>query len=188
MPVHVQVAIVDFDVINFINFETEIRYAEAAGIVQVESSGVHLSASLPQLISTLNPIPGIVQVESFGMHFNASGLLFNGMKVEAIGDRLADNISIDMLCRVLVDLQLDSSRIADDLLSWYQRNLLDMMFLGDAANRNKYVVALADTIQPRLPAKQVHKYTCIYTYMCKRRDSGRGSGDSRGGWCNSQKK
>merc|ERR1719478_916660 len=91
------VAIVDFDVINFINFETEIRYAEAAGIVQVES---------------------------FGMHFNASGLLFNGMKVEAIGDRLADNISIDMLCRVLVDLQLDSSRIADDLLSWYQRNLL----------------------------------------------------------------
>ena len=31
------VAIVDFDVINFINFETEIRYAEAAGIVQVES-------------------------------------------------------------------------------------------------------------------------------------------------------
>ena len=138
MPVHVQVAIVDFDVINFINFETEIRYAEAAGIVQVESSGVHLSASLPQLISTLNPIPGIVQVESFGMHFNASGLLFNGMKVEAIGDRLADNISIDMLCRVLVDLQLDSSRIADDLLSWYQRNLLDMMFLGDAANRNTH--------------------------------------------------
>mgnify|MGYP004413778995 CR=1 FL=1 len=111
MPVHVQVAIVDFDVINFINFETEIRYAEAAGIVQVES---------------------------FGMHFNASGLLFNGMKVEAIGDRLADNVSIDMLCRVLVDLQLDSSRIADDLLSWYQRNLLDMMFLGDAANRNTH--------------------------------------------------
>ena len=46
------------------------------------------------------------QVESFGMHFNASGLLFNGMRVEAIGSRLADNISIDLLTRVLVDLQV----------------------------------------------------------------------------------
>ena len=29
------VHIIDFDVINFINFETEIRFAEASGIVQV---------------------------------------------------------------------------------------------------------------------------------------------------------
>lgn len=36
----------------------------------------------------------------------------------------------------------------------YQRNLLDMMFLGDSANRNKYVVVMADSIQPRLPAAQ----------------------------------
>ena len=50
-----------------------------------------------------------------------------------------------------------------------------MLFLGDAANRNKYVVALADTIQPRLPAKQVYirVYAVriyirvyIYTYIC----------------------
>src|SRR6056300_1418608 len=31
----------------------------------------------------------------------------------------ADNVSIDMLTRVMVDLLLDSSRIADDLLSWF---------------------------------------------------------------------
>ena len=30
-----QVTIIDFEVINFINFETEIRYAESSGIVQV---------------------------------------------------------------------------------------------------------------------------------------------------------
>jgi len=27
----------------------------------------------------------MAQVESFGMHYNASGLIFNGMKLEAIG-------------------------------------------------------------------------------------------------------
>ena len=27
----------------------------------------------------------LTQVESFGMHYNASGIIFNGMKLEAIG-------------------------------------------------------------------------------------------------------
>ena len=35
----------------------------------------------------------------------------------------------------------------------YQRSLLDVMFLGDAAQRTKYTMMVADSIQPKLPAK-----------------------------------
>lgn len=86
------VSIIDFDLIHFINFETEIKYTEALGIVQVEC---------------------------FGMHLRMDGTVVNGMKIEAIMERRADNISLDALARVLVDVQLDSSKILDDLLSWY---------------------------------------------------------------------
>ncbi len=47
--------------------------------------------------------------------------MFCGIKVESIMDRKQDDISIDLLARVLVDVQLDSSKILEDLLSGYQR-------------------------------------------------------------------
>ncbi len=37
-------------------------------------------------------------------------------------------MSIDALSRVLVDVQLDSSKILDDILTTYQRSLLEVMF------------------------------------------------------------
>lgn len=37
--------------------------------------------------------PGIVQVETFGCSINADGTLFYGMQIEAVMDRIKDNIS-----------------------------------------------------------------------------------------------
>eukprot|EP00961_Rhodomonas_salina_P239558 3236289-Rhodomonas_salina.1 len=59
----------------------------------------------------------MTQIEHFGMHLNVDGTVLNGVKLEAVMDRTADNVSLDLLSRVLVDVQLDSSRIMDDLLT-----------------------------------------------------------------------
>lgn len=121
-----QVRILDFDFVRFINFEAESHFPETSGIVQIES---------------------------FGMHLNCDGSLIYGMKVEAIMNRQADDISIDHLSRLLVDVHQDSSLLVNDLLSRYQVSLLEMLYLGDSFHRNKYNCVLAKQIRPKLPAK-----------------------------------
>ena len=64
----------------------------------------------------------------------------------------SSDISLDHLSRVLVDVHQDSSSIMNDLLSQYQRNLLDMIFMGDVAQRNKFNCIVAEQIKPKLPA------------------------------------
>ena len=41
----------------------------------------------------------MVQVETFGVSLNAEGTCFYGMQVEAVMDRIKDNISLDHLAR-----------------------------------------------------------------------------------------
>jgi hypothetical protein len=60
-----------------------------------------------------------VQVENFGMHLSVDGTIIYGMLIEAIMDRQSDDISIDLLSRLLVDVHQDSSIIMNDLLSEY---------------------------------------------------------------------
>jgi len=96
---------------------------------------------------------GILQIETFGMHVNVDGTVLQGMKIEAVMDRRADNISLDMLSRVLVDVQMDSSRIMDDLFTSFQRSLMDMLFMGDTINRCKYNCIMAEGISPKMSAK-----------------------------------
>ena len=43
-------------------------------------------------------------------------------------ERKADDISLDMLSRLLVDVQKDSSQIMNDLLSAYQVCVWNIMF------------------------------------------------------------
>jgi len=69
-------------------------------------------------------------------------------------DRIKDSISLDHLARLLVDVQQDSSRIVDSMLSAYQRELLDLIFLGDAPNRNKVNLIIANEITPHLTAEE----------------------------------
>ena len=116
-----QVTILDFDFVHFINFEAEINYPEE---------------------------DGIVQVENFGMHLNVDGTIVYGVFVDAVVDRLHDDISVDHLARLLVDVHQDSSSIMDDLLSQYQRSLMDLIYMGDAQMRNKFNCIIADEIKP----------------------------------------
>lgn len=62
-------------------------------------------------------------------------------------DRIKDNISLDHLSRLLVDVHVDTSKIADSMLSAYQRALLELVFRGDAPNREKAGV------RPRAPRR-----------------------------------
>jgi hypothetical protein len=122
-----KVAILDYDFVGCINFEAEINYPEDEGIVQIEN---------------------------FGMHLNVDGTIMYGMKVEAIMERKADDVSLDMLARLLVDVQSDSSKIINDLISVYQRSLLHMIFNGDEFNRCKYNLLTCEAIDPKLNAEE----------------------------------
>ena len=122
-----QVTILDYDFVRFINFEAEINYPEE---------------------------DGIVQVENFGIHLNVDGTVLYGIKVEAIMDRTEESISVDHLSRLLVDVHGDTSRIMNDLLSAYQRSLLDMIFMGDMNQRGKFNMILSDGIEPFQPAEE----------------------------------
>ncbi|KAE9005662.1 hypothetical protein PR003_g19412 [Phytophthora rubi] len=121
-----QVRVLDYDFVRFTNFEAESHFPET---------------------------PGIVQVENFGMHLNSDGSLIYGIKVEAIMDRLGDDVAIDHLSRLLVDVHQDSSMLVNDLLSRYQLSLLEMLYLGDSFQRNKYNCILSKQIHPKLPAQ-----------------------------------
>jgi hypothetical protein len=117
------VNILDYDFVRFTNFSAEIGYAVDEGIVQVED---------------------------FGMHISIDGSLMYGMFIEAIMDDDAACLKVDDLARVLVDVHQDSSEIMNDILSNFQRKLLDMMFMGDMANRGKFNVLVTETIDPLL--------------------------------------
>ena len=119
--------ILDYSATKHINFEAEIRIPEDTGILQVEA---------------------------FGCSLNADGTMFYGLQVEAIMDRIKDNISLDTLSRLLVDVAIDSSTIVDSVLSSYQRTLLSLIYDGDAANRDKVNLIIADEVTPHLSADE----------------------------------
>merc|ERR1711968_435333 len=121
------VNILDYSLTRHVNFEADIHFPEA---------------------------PGIVQVEMFGCSLNYTGACFYGMQVEAVLDRIKDNISLDHLARLLVDVQQDSSAIVDAIISQYQRELMQLVFLGDAENRNKVNLIIANEITPHLTAEE----------------------------------
>lgn len=120
-----QVRVIDFNPVQFLNFEADIDYPEEEGIIQVEV---------------------------FGMHLRVDGSVFYGMKIEAIQERQNDNLSIDHMARLLVDVHCDSSKIMQDLMTPYQRAIMDTLFLGDTLNRGKFNLILAASIDPVMPA------------------------------------
>lgn len=121
------VNILDYSSTRHVNFEADIHFPED---------------------------PGIVQVETFGVSMNADGTIFYGMQIEAVMDRIKDNISLDMLSRLLVDVSLDSSTIVDSLISGYQRKLMNLIYAGNAASRDKVNLIIANEITPHLTAEE----------------------------------
>jgi len=120
------VRILEFDLLNFVNFEADIHFAEDEGIVQVEN---------------------------FGTHVRSDGFVLYGIKIEAIMDHGADNVSLDLMSRLLMDIQNDSTRIIDSLVSEYQRSMLDVVFYGDRGSRDKFTVVLSEMINPKMTAE-----------------------------------
>ncbi|RLN89200.1 hypothetical protein BBJ28_00019204 [Nothophytophthora sp. Chile5] len=121
-----KIAIVDFEFDSFTNFEADIH-------APIEE--------------------GVVQIESFGMHLHGDGSIVYGMVIEATMDRPADFLCVDHLARLLVDVDLDSSKIINDLLSPHQRGLLDILFMNDTSSRNKFALLTASGISPKLSAR-----------------------------------
>ena len=121
------VDILDYTLTNHINFEAEIRFQED---------------------------PGVVQVETFGISLNAEGTCFYGMQIEAVMEKIKDKISLDHLSRILVDVQEDSSKIVDAVVSQRQRDLLNLIFVGDASHRNKFNLVIANEINPHMTADE----------------------------------
>ena len=121
------VQILDFDMTRFTNIEAQVYYPEEEGIVQIEQ---------------------------FGIHVRLDGTCLFGLFIESVLDRILENISLDNLARLLVDIHIDSSKIMDSILSNHQRDLLDMIFLGNTENRDKVNVIIADRVTPQMAAER----------------------------------
>ena len=115
------VFILDFDFVRFTNFAAEIGFAVDEGVIQIEE---------------------------FGMHISVDGSLMYGMFIEAVMSDHAESISVDDLSRVMVDVHKDSSEIMQDVLSEFQRKILNMIYMGDMENRGKFNILVSDTIDP----------------------------------------
>ncbi len=102
-------------------------------------------------------VGGVEQIEDFGVHVDAAGRVIYGCQlIELVGRR--DKHSLDNLSRVIADLSADSSEMMQNLLTTYQRRLLDLVFFNKPANRNKFVILTGTTIDPEQPAKMfVHE-------------------------------
>merc|ERR1711959_188797 len=96
---------------------------------------------------------GIVQVENFGVHIDVTGTCFCGVRMEAIQERIKNNISLDHLSRVLVNVLQDSSRVLDTILSTRQRSMIELVYRGYQMNRPKFYTILCEKINPYMPAE-----------------------------------
>ncbi len=54
--------------------------------------------------------------------------------------RVKDAISLDHLSRLLADVQTDSSEVMEAFVSPAQRQMLELVYRGDAENRNKVLI------------------------------------------------
>jgi len=94
----------------------------------------------------------IIQVEEFGVSVWKDGTVIYGLDVDCILDRYKQDISLDHLSRLLVDIHIDSSTIANTFISSYQRFLLNALYTDQPDRRAKYNLILAQGITPLMPA------------------------------------
>nr|CCA28064.1 conserved unknown protein putative [Albugo laibachii Nc14] len=120
------ITVLDYQTSSHVNFEADIHFPEA---------------------------PGILQIEAFGCSILATGSCFYGMQIEAIMNHVRDHISLDHLSRLLVDVHMDSSTILQSILSDHQRGLMQFIYSDDSLSRNKMNLIIANQIKPHLSAR-----------------------------------
>lgn len=152
------VNILDYSLTRHINFEADIHLPEPEGVVQIEMFGVSINADGTIFYGLQIEVRSQQPLQLCRPSLNSVRFRI----VQAIMDRVRDNLSLDHLSRLLVDVHTDSSAIVDSIISEYQRHLLDLIFSGDAAQRDKVNLILADEITPHLTAEEVgsHSYIC----------------------------
>ena len=90
---------------------------------------------------------GITQVEDVGVHFHHDGSVVYGSRIDTVMGAEPNNSSLDLLTRVLVDLEQDTGFITSNLLTMYQRVMLDTLYCSASQCRPKYRVILADGLK-----------------------------------------
>mmetsp|Transcript_29360 Transcript_29360/g.72630 ORF Transcript_29360/g.72630 Transcript_29360/m.72630 type:complete len:796 (+) Transcript_29360:1982-4369(+) len=121
------VRLLDYDETSYVNFEAEVFFDNE---------------------------DNILQIENFGVHFGESGLVTYGLRLDAIMDRVKNKLSLDLMSRLLVDVTNDSSKVVSNLFAAHQKSMLDLTFLEDADNRDKFNCIIADAIHPKMPAEK----------------------------------
>ena len=94
------------------------------------------------------------RLEHFGIHVNQDGTVLCGVQIEAVSDKEWDEISPELLVRVLYQIQLDSTAVVDNLYPEILYQYLNCVFFGHETKRIKYACLIADLIEPKFPAKQ----------------------------------
>ncbi len=96
---------------------------------------------------------GIVQNEELSGNINSWGRVVYGADIVEVENSSNGWVSLDVLTRIIVDLTMDTSQMIDSLLTEYQRNLLDLVFMDESSKRSKYLLIMAEdiSVRPRNP-------------------------------------
>lgn len=92
---------------------------------------------------------GIIQNEELSGHINSWGRVVYGADLVEVENGSDGWVSLDVLTRIIVDLTMDTSQMIDSLLTEYQRNLLDLVFMDESSKRTKFLLIMADDISVR---------------------------------------
>jgi hypothetical protein len=127
--VHTQQGLTRVELLDYntrcVNFEAELQFAEDEGVKQVEFIGIHL---------------------------HTMGSVSCGVRVEAIQNRLADDVSCDLMSRMMVDLIQDTSLMLNDLLTSSQIHAMETVYRGNSLSRSKFCLTFADKAEPMMKA------------------------------------
>merc|ERR1712166_1181278 len=116
-----KVMVLEYHSCTFVNFTADVRFEEDAKVVQIEE---------------------------FGVSVWKDGTVMYGMQVDSVMDNLYANLSLDHISRLLIDIHQDSSQIAENLISAYQRNLIFTLYNGHPETRPKFNILIAERISP----------------------------------------
>ncbi|MHA1186447.1 MAG: hypothetical protein ACTSSK_06165 [Candidatus Heimdallarchaeota archaeon] len=89
---------------------------------------------------------GIIQNETLSGHINSWGRVVFGAELYEVEGSVDGWVSLDVLTRIIADLTVDTSLMLDSLITEYQRNLIDLVFLNESGQRPKSILILADDI------------------------------------------
>ncbi|NHJ85245.1 MAG: hypothetical protein FK734_07270 [Asgard group archaeon] len=89
---------------------------------------------------------GIVQQEELSGNINSWGRVVYGADIVDVEGSSDGWVSLDILTRIIVDLTMDTSQMIDSLLTEYQRNLINLVFMNESNKRHKFLLIMADDI------------------------------------------